>query len=353
MRLGPFYERVLETARRDRLLSHASMSRVRSLVRNGLSLEQSLVGTGLVPYSAYLAHLGTAAALPVVTDPAPISGSLLSHRMQLKHRCLLLEETEHAAHVGFTDADPGLLSRVREELPQAVSLVAYVIPYHAYARHASVLENTYTSKSVASLLAQLFEAADARKVFQLRIVSKQGSVAAYADGTGMRIGTLPLPAAALSAMAVRLRRLGKATGWHVETISAGFEPMIHLTRKKGDFRHPVERSEAVARFLERPSGVLVLMGADAYIARHILAKLNVPEGRAAIGRGKLACLPADTLSEQEFAVHAALSGRPVIAVTSSSDPWWLPLSRSGLKVHLVKSATNPDGRAWSVVRARL
>jgi len=353
MYLSPFYECVLETARRDCLFSRADLSRVRSLARNGLSLEQALVGTGLVPYTNYLAYLGMASALPVVTDPAPVSGSLLSYRVQLELQCLLLEETEQAAHIGFTNADPSLLARVREELPSAVSLIAYVIPFHAYVKHASVLEHASVGKTAASFISQLFAEANTRNVFQLRIVSKNGKLIAYADGTDMHIGASALPAAVLPAFAVRLRRLGKATGWHVETISGGFEPMIHLTRIKGNLKHAVEFSEAVWRFLEHPSGALIFIGTDAYIARHVLAKLSAPEGKEALGNGRIACLPADTSEEQEFAVHAALSGRPVVAVTSSQEDWWKSLSQAGLNIHLVKSMAHSDGRTWSVMRARV
>jgi len=353
MYLSPFYECVLETARRDCLFSRADLSRVRSLGRNGLSLEQALVGTGLVPYAKYLAYLGMASALPVVADPSPVSGSLLSYRMQLELQCLLLEETEQSAHIGFTNADPLLLVRVREELPSAVSLIAYVIPYHAYVKYASILENEPVGKTAASFISQLFAEADARNVFQLRIVSKNGKLIAYADGTDMHIGAPSLPAAILPAFAVRLRRLGKATGWHIETISGGFEPMIHLTRVKGSLKHAVEFSEAVQRFFDRPSGALIFIGTDAYIARHVLAKLSAPEGREALGSGRIACLPADTSEEQEFAVHAALSGRPVIAVTSSQEDWWKPISQSGMNIHLVKSMAHSDGRTWSVMRARV
>jgi len=89
-------------------------------------------------------------------------------------------------------------------------------------------------------------------------------------------------------------------------------------------------------FFTSPDGLLIFIRPDAYLARHGLAKLNAAGVEA---------YDADEEEAREQALHAALAGRPAVAVASDDEPWWDAVS-GAVPVRVVRSIRTPYGSCW-------
>jgi hypothetical protein len=179
--------------------------------------------------------------------------------------------------------------------------------------------------------------AERRQAHQVRLVPTGGQVEFLFDAG--RGDDLPETSdAVLSVLAMRLKKMGMRSGWHVDIHQAGFAPAIHLIRRRNESRptHPSDWTDAYQTFREDPDGLLVFVRPDAYLARHGLARLS--------GAG-VEAYDADEDDAREQALHAVLAGRPAVAVASDDEPWWDAVT-GAVPVRVVRATRTPDGLCW-------
>jgi hypothetical protein len=190
--------------------------------------------------------------------------------------------------------------------------------------------------------------ADRRGAHHVRLVPLETTVEILFD-MGGEMRDVSFSPSGLSALAMRLRRLKRKSGWHVESYPAGFGTALHLLRVRSESRptHPIDWTDLVRSVREGTNGLIVLIRPDAYTARHALA--NVPgivdaDGwKAQQGPG---LFDADESEGRELALQAALRGTPAVAVSSSDrEAWWDPI-RGTVPVRVVKGYRTRDGYAW-------
>lgn len=190
--------------------------------------------------------------------------------------------------------------------------------------------------------------ADRRGAHHVRLVPSIEGVEMLFDAGGPVEGAR-FSSSGLPALSMRLRRLRKKSGWHVETFPAGFGPAIHVVRLHSDARptHPADWTDLVGGVRERRDGLTVMIGPDAYTVRHALARVpGVTDADAWKSQTGPGLYDADDAAGRELALHAALRGLPVVAVASREDePWWEAVD-GAVPIRILKARRTPYGFAW-------
>jgi hypothetical protein len=193
--------------------------------------------------------------------------------------------------------------------------------------------------------------ADRFGAHHVRLVPTGGRVEILLDA-GHAKDLPPIADMVMPVLAMRLKRLGSRSGWHLDVHQAGFAPAIHLIRRRSDTRlsHPSDWSEAYQMFRDQPEGLLVLIRPDAYLVRHGLTRIPQVD-QAEAWRSRDGSTPelydADQEEGRELALHAALAGRAAVAISSKDDGWWQSLGDC-VKVRVLRAQRTPHGLAWDV-----
>lgn len=340
MRLAPFDERVLSRVMTDARLGAYDLDSVRSCVRAGMSLEQALVGLGVIDLDAYRHALSAASGLSCADGPVR-----LDERFFDLEAYLVDESPRHVA-LAFVRPD---LSRLREASRRAREAGQALLPFvtdRISVRGARRPDHA----AVDEIIQALIQAADEVRSSHVRLVLDGGRVHAFSE-SGSAF-TLEIPGSCLPAMRLRLKKRAPS-GWRFDS---PLPTAAHLSRA-GEWAHPAGWSRAVQAFLRAPSGLLVVTDSDPSLLRQLAAG-TVPledsgSWRDAFSSSRVACCPADTAAGRELALQTALAGRPVIAVGRGEGDWWSPASEAGIPVHVVRSTVTPRGRAWSAHRIRI
>lgn len=325
-----FAERVLAALQARRILSTFEADHAKSLTRSGLTLEQSTVGTGLLPVDVYDEQLGFAAGLPVVRSPETIDG-VLDEDLLERHQALPFAKHKCTVLVAFARPLQRHISAIREALFQMdLSCMPYVAPESSFWRKGASLPSAH------QLLNRLSERAAHSRSRHIRLIHESSSIRAVAD-SGHQLVNINLSHAHIPAIAYRVKRLGKSSGWLAEILHKGLGTALHLTRVgDGQDCHPTCWSALETAHMNRPEALTVIFARDPSYIRETFSRGNQGE-----------VFPADSEDEQELALHAALSGKPVTAWTSDDSNWWKPVLEAGLRVRVLKAEPTPHGWAWS------
>ncbi len=190
--------------------------------------------------------------------------------------------------------------------------------------------------------------ADRRGAHHVRLVPLTDTVEILFD-VGGPVEDVSFSPAGLSALALRLKRLKQKSGWHVETYPAGFGTAVHVLRVRAESRpsHPVDWTDLVRAVRESAAGLIVLVGPDAYAARHALAKVPaITDADAWKAQSGTGLFDADDPAGRELAIHAALRGLPAVAVCSGNDGSWWEAAAGAVPVRVWKGYRTREGHAW-------
>lgn len=343
--LSPFFRRVLDAAIEDGALGRGDLEVVRLLTEHGVSLEQSLVGTGLADAKTYAGWLSRVSGFPaadVIPDEVPDLAKFDDDIIDQGVLPILI--TKKAAEVAFTHPEPGLVDAVlklvsarSKEFRPSVMLVA------EFRKRRRLMDSlTHPIRTIK----QLFREADTRGAHHIRLLPSGQDLHAFFDSKHADDGVVTIPAHHVSAVRMRLSRLGSKSGWHAEHSRSGVEPVIRLTRRQGSGMHPLEwLSDAGER-----SGLTVFVAPDAYTVRHLIGRIRAYEPEGHWTDDATQAYDADDQDGQELAVHAALSGRSAVAVASKDGDWYEAARASGVPVRLIRGHKTGNGIAWEVVR---
>lgn len=336
MQIDRFAERVLTALQTRHILGVSEADHARGLIRSGLNLEQSVVGTGMVPSDVYAEQLGFVAGLPVVRAPQPLVDVL---DPELTERCTALPFARHGRTVivAFSRPEQKNIDKVRDALAQNdLACMPYVTPDSSLWRRAESLPKTL------SLLNKLRDSLAKARSRHIRLIHEPLAIRAVAD-SGRVLNDVDLDASHIPAIAYRVKRLGKASGWLSEVTHLGLGVSIHLTlASDGDNHHPVNWSALENKHNESPEALTIVLASDPAFIRESFERSGGAE-----------VMPADTEDEQELAMHAVLSGKAVSAWTSDASDWWQPVLMAGLRVRILKAEPTPHGWAWSSYLERI
>ncbi len=332
MHLDPFSERVLAAMRAGHALGVVETDRARSLVRSGLTLEQSVVGLGLVDGQTFGEYLGHAAGLPYVHQPTPLVGDFDCEPLNQSEAMPFAQEGA-SIHVAFHQPIHSVLIEAREALTaNDQTLIPYVTTTSSF--WSTRAEKRERTTGVLARIAMALRRARSRHA---RIVDQDGAGRAMVDG--IRLIPLRMESTWMPAVAYRLKRLGPFSGWQSDVSHRGFTGALHLSRVASDTSddHPMDWSSLEPYFRERPVGLTIIISGDPSFVRETFQQYQ----------GRTETVPADTQDEQEQALHAALSGKAVTAWTMDRSAWWHPATAAGLRVRVLSAVPTTYGWAWS------
>lgn len=328
--LTPFQRRVLEVARTSGAIGAGDFETVRVLAEQGIDPEQILVGGGVVTRHQYADWLSQVSGLPTA-DILPDTQTHLDGLTQelIERGVLPILVSKKAAEVAFTNPEPGLMDEVRtialntsKEFRPSVMLVAEFrrrIPWKETVVHP------------IRTLRRLFSEADKRGSHQIRLLPSHQSLHAFFDAGSDSPMTLPLRES--PAIRLRLARMGSKSGWHLQTSRSGTEPVLFLVRRKGSGLHPLEWSQLPTADRK---GLTLVIAPDAFTVHQFSGQMAE-------------AFDGDDEDGQEQALHAALAGKPALAVASQDGDWYKPASLAGVDVRIVRGHRSGSGIAWETV----
>ncbi|MCC7522813.1 hypothetical protein IT407_03375 [Candidatus Uhrbacteria bacterium] len=343
--LSTFFRRVLDAAVEDGAIGRGDLDVVRSLTEQGVTLEQSLVGTGLVDAKTYGSWLSRVSGFPVadvlpdeITDRSGLDDEIINQGV------LPILITKKAAEIAFIQPDPALVDMVEKSVLHGSKEFRPSVMLIAEFRKRRPISDTVMHP--IRTIKRLFREADQRGAHHIRLLPSEKGFHAFFDSKSDSDEAFSIPMNHVSAIRMRLSRLGSKSGWHAEPSRSGVEPVIRLVRRSGSGSHPLEwLSDADDR-----SGLTVFVAPDAFTVRHLIGRIRAYEPEGHWTDGTTQAYDADDQDGQELAVHAALSGRSAVAVASKDGDWYQPARESGIPVRIIRGYKTAHGIAWEVVR---
>lgn len=342
--LSPFFRRVLDAAVEDGAIGRGDLDVVRSLTDQGLSLEQSLVGTGLTDAKTYAGWLSRVSGFPVAdVIPDEISDLSKFDNELIDQGVLPILITKKAAEIAFTHPEPGLVHLVEKTVLAGSKEFRPSVMLIAEFRRRRPLSDSLMHPIRA--IKRLLREADNRGAHHIRLLPSEQGLHAFFDSKSAADEAFTIPMYQVSAIRMRLSRLGSKSGWHAESSRSGAEPVIRLVRKSGSGMHPLDWLPGSGQ----RSGLTVFVAPDAYAVRHLIGRIRAYEPEEHWTNEATQAYDADEQDGQELAMHAALSGRSAVAVASTDGDWYQPARESGIPVRIIRGHKTAHGIAWEVV----
>lgn len=344
--LDTFSEKLLCELQAERRLTERQTETLRSLVRQGLAFEQVALASGLLNEEAFFALLEIVSGLPsersMSLEPMPLT-FFMEDQMR-EFACIPFRKQKSNVEIAFSDPNTRVITRVRGIFAEhELRVIPVVIAQSAFRRSLDSRQRT----SAASILRSLNDFASRNSVFHVRLVGT-GPYLQLTDDAYQTYAHAPMiRTEALSGLQRHMKRRGAASGWSLDYAHQGTHPVLHLTRHPGLGEHPTDwASSAIADGADM-TGMTVLVRHDPYLAKR-LEGLDDAETHRDWGRRELRKYRADSEEEQELAMHAALAGEPVLAVSADDSAWWEPVSQAGIPVRVCRAHVSPEGRAWEI-----
>lgn len=342
---GPFFERVLDRLMRRGLVHTEAAKRMGSMCVHGVHVEQVAVGGGFVSPEAYGDVLADVSGLPFLRPQEAVVNSRYAWPTELSQEGswpLLVDGSTWT--VGFVEPRPSLLGRVKDFLQKQRRKLQPAMMLRADWRRAALQPSS--TPTVAAMAGQVFGFADRVGASSVRLLGLGGETVVLPD-IPQTEPLLRLPSDILSALRLRLLRQAKTRGWVAKAKRVPGGWWIHLVRERSNI-HPAEWSTGLQQFLSRPKGLFVVVGPDEYLEHHFLHAQAAPKAwREADG---MQAMRAYTSEEQEVALHTALYGHPVLALTDGRDAWWEEAGVSGVPLTILRGHDTRHGKAWSSYR---
>lgn len=342
---GPFFERVLDRLMRRGLVHAEAAKRMSSMCVHGVHVEQVVVGGGFTTPEVYGDVLADVSGFPFLRPQEAAGGSRYAWPTELSQEGswpLLVDGSKWT--VGFVEPKPSLLGRVTDFLQKQRRKLQPAMMLRADWR--SLAAQPSSTPTVAALAGQVFGFADRVGASSVRLMGLGGETVVLPD-IPQTEPLLRLPSDILSALRLRLLRQAKTRGWVAKAKRVPGGWWIHLVRERSSV-HPAEWSGQLQQFLSQPKGLFVVVKPDEYLEHHFLHAQAAPQAwREAEG---MQAMRANTSEEQEAALHTALYGHPVLALTDGREAWWEEAGASGIPVTILQGHDTRQGKAWASYR---
>ncbi len=328
-------DRVLEYLHHEGRVFSRALPRVRSLIAHGLSLEQALVGTGLVVPEQYGEALAQVYGVPFVrvTSDSVVSDETQSLRWHALEALPLHRHNETVVGA-FTQPDHDRLAHARDWLAaQGLRLEARVMLRSDWLRYGRV-------PSVTALPRHLFQLIEQANPQRVAVHPRHDHIEIVVDPEHASGPRWTLPDRSSGGFVLALARRLDGDTWETTISHTPYGLALDASRRTShDDLHPSRASETIRSFLQQPHGLLVVVRPDTAMCHALTEKT-----RAAIR-------PIRSSVDEEAAVHDALAGDPIVATQTTDRPtWWNALSHAEIPVRVVASTLTTHGRSWSIIR---
>lgn len=335
-----------------------TVQKTRILLEHGLHPEQALIGTGLVTPDQYGEALTHLFDIPFARPAARVRFAGRFPRLDgdwlAEQRAVILDQDISTLFVAF--ADPSNIKAIKAvtsavqgyglKLVPAVTLWSDIRP-----------RKRPPVASVSSIRRHLLDRLDRAATSHLEI---------GADADGWHIShqsiqfldkdLLPHPHASAPALAVHVlhQQDPSFSDWNMSLHATSYGAALTLKRQENNaiHTHPLDWSQAFEVFSQHPKGVLIFVSSEQDLLQARAKQRGwLPENNEGHWRTQPE-LPAiyrvEEEEDQEEAVHASLSGRPVVAYQKTSDlSWAKPLQYAGIPVSVLERHVVPNGMAWT------
>ncbi len=332
------------------------VQKTRVLIEHGLHPEQALIGTALLTpdqYGEALTHIfDVPFARPVSSSRRSSRPTRIDIAWLATQRATIIDEGVAKLIVAFADpSDTDALKAVEHvvqahgwELVPAVTLWSDIrpsqgVPLSTVGTARRQLEQTLEQASTSHI--EMGNDAHGWHVTHESVQSLDGNV---------------IKAASTSAPALLLHLHRHAqqskSDWNLSHHRTSHGSILVLHREGNAVleSHPLRWSNILQAFTQSPQGMLVFVAstADVQAQREEYRWLEEGEAHWRTHTQVPALYQVEEEDAQEEAVHAALSGRPVVAHQKTADLRWLkPLQHAHIPVSILERHAVPNGMAWT------
>ncbi len=320
-----FNHRLLQQMRQEGAIGLRTLPRVRSLLSHGLSLEQTLIGAGLMRPEAYGSFLSQAFGVPFVrvsscTDPhqAPFSPTV-----QRALEAVLISCHENRCVVAMTQPDTERLGLLRQCAEEGGWIVEPRV----------MLRSDWLALGTTSFGKHATPVFSHKAFHKIRVLPTRRGAEVLGDDSLL----MTLPVEQSSAFASALARRLERDDWAMQKKRTLFGTSLAASRVHARTdAHPLSLSDRLREYLERPDGLLVLIRPDQALREQVGSFADIVAAR--------------TPTDQENVLHQTLAGERVIAQSDGDDTWWNAAVAAGIPVFVVRSDLMPEGLAWRMNR---
>lgn len=342
----------MRACREQRLLSPLAESRVRHLCQRGLSLEQGLVGTGLMTAERYAEVLSQIVGLPYAEASTVESSSedletLFSEQMR----------REYGFHPLFKDEAEVSVAFATPEAQETVKFIRrYLQKVHLRLQPFFMLQTDWhrlypTSRTELRLGAWLrahLRHASEEGVAHVVVRTHQGSVVILHEGRPLVVRELtPISEQAFPAIRLLMHRLTRGGAWIIER-DIPERSEVSLLRQDQAVRNHVFHLTKLSETGddEAEQGITLLLDADPYTKMRIAAERSQD-----VGATRWYATPT-TFAEAEEASHAVLAGSSGMVFLTGrmfdeTRALWHALQEAAIPFRMIRVHRLPEGEmAW-------
>jgi len=325
-------------------MSDLALDRFRRLARNGLSVEQILLASGLLNKKQYLTLLEIASSLPLAPHAVePLTMEGFSRANMRKYQAIPFEHKESRVYVAFSrPMSPNILAVRDVFAKEGIRVIPYVMTEGAFKRVLHERQRRSTHNVVHTLLSLV----ELQGLTHVRLLEDETGVHVMTD-TYHPVAEALLYAKELAACILFLKRKKSELGWAISDEHHGLTRAFHLVREQSG-AHPLDWIFSSDDVLDG-DGLTVLIQPDAFLEPKVK---RIPQFTHFSDWSKSQRkYITGTTQEKEMAQHAALAGERVLALSVDGEDWWSDIASSGVPVKVLKSHITPKGRAWEVFTA--
>ena len=345
---------MLDAGVTQRLLSPLAASRVRHLCQHGLSIEQALIGTGLLSLQQYgelaseLVGHPLAGDLEVGEEP-PQFAEWVPEELRRRHLVHPLFEEGQELAVGFVRLDdPKDLQALRKHLRlHGRTVRPFVILFSDWRR---LYADEVPSYRLGAWLRQVLRVADTQQASEITLQGREDRVHILLDEIPASLDEMPqlfLPSASFSSLVLLIERLLAHKEWQL-THQDQRQERLSLVRNPSDAHdHPIHLVQHASREAsEGEPGLRLLIDPDAYTRAWLKQELSLNlEDEVWYAEPH----ESDELEALAHAVMAGSSGTIVLThrLFDEAKPVWHALQEAGVPIQVVRAHRVAPGQlAW-------
>lgn len=332
------------------------VQKTRVLIEHGLHPEQALIGTGLLTpdqYGEALTHIfDVPFARPVSSPRRPARASRIDSVWLAGQRAAVIDESVTKLIVAFADpSDTNALNAVEHAVQaHGWELVPAVTLWSDIRSTQGVPLST-----VGSARRHLQHALEQASTSRIEIGNDaHGWHVTHDSVQSLERGVIKVASTSAPALTLHLQRHAeqRESNWNLSHHATSHGSILVLQREERNVSqmHPLKWSQAFQEFTQTPRGMLVFVTpvSDIQPKREEYGWLEEGEAHWRTHAHMPAVYQVEAEDGQEEAVHAALSGRPVVAHQKTADLGWLePLQHANIPVSVLERHAVPNGMAWT------
>ncbi len=339
-------------------LTPKTAQKTRVLLEHGLHPEQVLIGTGLMTPDQYGEALTHIFDIPFIRRATLSRSTRRAPRLDADwlsaQRAVMMDEEVSTLLVAFADPSD----------TKAVKAVASAVQAHGLELVPAVtlwsdIRPAYTPPlaAISHVRRHLQYHLDQASTSHLEVGSdRHGWHLSHESIQALEPDLITHPPASAPALTLHLLRHGQQafTDWKLSHHPTSHGAILTLKRQKDQAAqmHPLDWSQTLEMFTRHPQGVLVFVASGQDVLQVQAEQrgwLHQEEGAHwRTQPGLPAIYQVEEKESQEEALHAALSGRPVVAYQKTSDVRWAePLQYAHIPVSILERHVVPNGMAWT------